>query len=90
MKRGAPEKGPRGTLVCFYVVYFPWDTLRGDSFVFILVHPEKDRMTGKDLSVLCVVCPLVLWCQRKACLSTWCLSPGVLRGRHVSGVCRIV
>ena len=31
------------------------------------------------LSVLCVVCPLVLGCQGKACLSTCCLSPGVLK-----------
>ena len=40
------------------------------------MHPEKGP--GEDLSVLCVVCPLVLRCQGKACLSTCCLSSGIL------------
>ena len=39
---------------------------------------------GGGLYVLCVVCPLVLGCQGKACLSTCCLSHGEPLGGGMS------
>ena len=42
---------------------------------------------GGGLYVLCVVCPLVLGCQGKACLSTCCLSHGEPLGEGMSVEC---
>ena len=42
---------------------------------------------GGGLYVHCVVCPLVLGCQGKACLSTCCLSHGEPLGEGMSVEC---
>ena len=42
---------------------------------------------GLFMYVLCVVCPLVLGCQGKACLSTCCLSHGEPLGEGMSVEC---
>ena len=42
---------------------------------------------GGGFYVLCVVCPLVLGCQGKACLSTCCLSHGEPLGEGMSVEC---
>ena len=52
------------------------------------MSPAKLKwVPGEGFYVLCVVCPLLLGCQGKACLSTCCLSHGEApREGNVSGV----
>ena len=45
---------------------------------------------GGGLYVLCVVSPLVLGCQGKACLSTCCLSHGEPLGEGMSVECSYI
>ena len=51
-----------------------------------LLENRNAWVPGGGLYVLCVVCPLVLGCQGKACLST-CLSHGEPLGEGMSVEC---
>ena len=75
-----PGEGLFCCLLCSLSPGAPWKGSQGKTR-FSLCSLSLKRVPGEDLSVLCVVCPLVLGCQRKACLSCFLLFLKRLQGK---------